>query len=836
MLDKYRDWLNKLKTKYREELSKINQEEYHFLITNYRFEDPTLLFIFNFKLKQYDLTILIVNHNSNYNETCKYFGTISDPNSRNEEILRKLTVIIDENEELQPIKNVLLDFFKRQIKKERKPKKKGKNLGGGTIGRDSWYHFEFEGKIEDISIEDFFSNAIKEAKQNYQKKKQLEIDIQNREMSVESIEMLKITDNKVKIFLKEARNDLEKIKRRISDEMLQKITENSIIIENGALEKFGFVPEDLEACKILGELIPIENLTIQGDLDSRRFILQVRGLYGNLIEEILQEYINNPGDIEDHIINKLNELVSSYKTGKIPYKILLPITGIKVNLEKKDRKLKYQFSENIGLQFFDNILIITKNSDFFLQRSINYTVNNTEEGISRSIAIFGTGFFNFKYIERNKFLFNNKYSEPKSINNSEVWIEIKKIFSSFILSNFEIGYSKQFYEFPWWIPQRRYTYDFPMPIWLKNVAYYNPSEKSSTESIDLPQLKWLVPDSYRKVKFLSSINNNDVTHFTHGNISNGIGFFNIIQKSSSEMGYREISLKIPSKDFEILKKTFKIYTDTKYPINFFNNSFIIELLIRLRLREKIEDAILDSCLILESLLISGKEELSYQFRLHSSLLISNNFKELKENLMFFKNLYKLRSTIIHGGNWKVEFIKFINKFTKWDFSKSEWNYELIEFTRDDLIGKIFRKILKIIIRINEIGLSYKDIKKPYNLIARLKFNPLNIKQEDLKEEKINPQDQTELDEVKKLEKNLKRIKERLNDVIKSENLEFPMWYDELNKAINQLEQKNITKFQQIFCSLEFMKWRPNISKINIQNQKIIKGILNRLEEVKKDNS
>ena len=57
------NWLAKLKNKYQSEIDKLRTEEYRYLVTNYRFEGSTLLFIFNFQLELLNLTILIVNHN-----------------------------------------------------------------------------------------------------------------------------------------------------------------------------------------------------------------------------------------------------------------------------------------------------------------------------------------------------------------------------------------------------------------------------------------------------------------------------------------------------------------------------------------------------------------------------------------------------------------------------------------------------------------------------------------------------------------------------------------------------------------------------------------------------
>ena len=53
MSEKYSVWLTKLKKKYRSEIDKLQEEEYRYLVTNYRFEGSTLIFIFNIQLSPF---------------------------------------------------------------------------------------------------------------------------------------------------------------------------------------------------------------------------------------------------------------------------------------------------------------------------------------------------------------------------------------------------------------------------------------------------------------------------------------------------------------------------------------------------------------------------------------------------------------------------------------------------------------------------------------------------------------------------------------------------------------------------------------------------------------
>ena len=73
MSEKYTNWLTKLKKKYRSEIDELKEEEYRYLVTNYRFDGSTLLFIFEIQFQLYNLTILIINHNSKFNESCRLY-------------------------------------------------------------------------------------------------------------------------------------------------------------------------------------------------------------------------------------------------------------------------------------------------------------------------------------------------------------------------------------------------------------------------------------------------------------------------------------------------------------------------------------------------------------------------------------------------------------------------------------------------------------------------------------------------------------------------------------------------------------------------------------------
>jgi len=218
------------------------------------------------------------------------------------------------------------------------------------------------------------------------------------------------------------------------------------------------------------------------------------------------------------------------------------------------------------------VVLIAKDFNLILGRSLISSGSHKGETIHRAISIYCRSNIDFNYIEADAHLFKFDASQPESINDNESWVEIRNIFSSFILSNFKMSYSKQFYKFPWWIPKKRYHYDFPMPDWLIKGTSFNPLEHLADDHVKTLQNKNLIPESYLKLPIL--IGDKQNISFPKGNISYGPGFFRIEQKRFPEMSYNEIELGIPSKEYQILKNSFKLYSNKNNPINFHSNQFL----------------------------------------------------------------------------------------------------------------------------------------------------------------------------------------------------------------------------------------------------------------------
>lgn len=80
-------------------------------------------------------------------------------------------------------------------------------------------------------------------------------------------------------------------------------------------------------------------------------------------------------------------------------------------------------------------------------------------------------------------------------------------------------------------------------------------------------------------------------------------------------------------------------------------------------RDSYPDIILDTFIILEWLFTRGMQaELTYRLSLNVALFISSDWTEFKRVNNFMKDLYALRSSIIHGGKWEKKGNEIIEKY------------------------------------------------------------------------------------------------------------------------------------------------------------------------------
>ena len=201
-----------------------------------------------------------------------------------------------------------------------------------------------------------------------------------------------------------------------------------------------------------------------------------------------------------------------------------------------------------------------------------------------------------------------------------------------------------------------------------------------------------IPMIIPQYKFPWWINQNKI-NFQDKKISSYLFPEKKISKDNYEKSLNNYELFI-SKDF---------FDDKYYPLC--NNLFRLAVETR-----EFADWLFDLHIILEYLFAPGSEgELSFRIALNASHFISEDIDEFKNNFYFFRNIYSLRSTAIHGGDWKKFFPKLLNKLKRFNISID---------SLQDLKKVMESKIIKIILNLIDQELTIPLFKK------KIEENPL----------------------------------------------------------------------------------------------------------------
>lgn len=107
-----------------------------------------------------------------------------------------------------------------------------------------------------------------------------------------------------------------------------------------------------------------------------------------------------------------------------------------------------------------------------------------------------------------------------------------------------------------------------------------------------------------------------------------------------------------------LKLTIPLFEAVIKHINF-NQKKTNPLLVSLPLYQRIDEDldienVIDYCTVLESLICENESELKFKFALRTSLLVEMPDMTKKEVFEFLKNVYKIRSNLVHGSDVSLQ--------------------------------------------------------------------------------------------------------------------------------------------------------------------------------------
>jgi hypothetical protein len=169
------------------------------------------------------------------------------------------------------------------------------------------------------------------------------------------------------------------------------------------------------------------------------------------------------------------------------------------------------------------------------------------------------------------------------------------------------------------------------------------------------------------------------------NIKGGFFWFNFLEKEKKE------------EFLELYKNVLrsKIFVSNNYTI-------IMNRYHQIFNRDSYPDIILDTFIILEWLFTRGMgAELTYRLSLNIALFISSNWMEFKKINGFMKDLYDLRSSIVHGGKWEKIGNKIIKKYNLKD------SKDVIKELKS-ILNKCIIRLINLIINESNVLKKFED--------------------------------------------------------------------------------------------------------------------------------
>lgn len=170
---------------------------------------------------------------------------------------------------------------------------------------------------------------------------------------------------------------------------------------------------------------------------------------------------------------------------------------------------------------------------------------------------------------------------------------------------------------------------------------------------------------------------------------------NIFDKFSKVQSSHEKYYNIPGYGLienDKIIELISLFEDVKKSGIFNNDRFnvISHRYFQIHNRDDLMDIIIDACVILEFLFTGAeKQELSYRLSLNATLFISSDKEEFEREFEKLRSIYKLRNTIVHGGDWEKDVKKLISK----NVFKNQSDI-IIEIR--SLINRILRKLVVLL--------------------------------------------------------------------------------------------------------------------------------------------
>ena len=205
---------------------------------------------------------------------------------------------------------------------------------------------------------------------------------------------------------------------KLENDVIEQMKHNDVYIESGAYSKYGQTYENEKIFTIINNLIPMaENLAkIEFSLDSRIYKFSIGDFYKSLFDSTFHLFVKNPHDLNKIIINRLNEFIINYNQKLIPFTIIVPLKGVRIQIQMEENSYEKIcfFKSNVeesGVYIYNNLLIMTSN-EITLNSKLIGRNNNITEG---RIGIYDRSEIKFSHLIDPKFL-SDQENDDNNIN------------------------------------------------------------------------------------------------------------------------------------------------------------------------------------------------------------------------------------------------------------------------------------------------------------------------------------------------------------------------------------------------------------------------------------
>ncbi len=542
------------------------------------------------------------------------------------------------------------------------------------------------------------------------------------------IEVIKEDDQKFQEFQVIFRSEIERILSKSEDSNLQSLLKRDyelsesweIVFESGFFHSYGqcdqfFIEQKGRLIFLLNYLLPYseDNIEIWMPFDSRIYFISLGDLYDCLFESSIELYLRSKDKFSKLLLRLINNWRESFNSKIVKYELIIPLKGLFFSDLNWDRivgkrvddpdVVKYMEDSTFHGQKFENFQIvinnIEKNCSINLKPAGVYSIFKKNKVIAPK--------FNLVYLSAMSYfpLYFRGVTRAPNIKDSELWKKLKEILQCFYINGIKLSIGKPSYKFPWWISKNLVrNFSFAIPDWMR------------TGSMWLNPVEPLIPDflliNIPFDDFLDKEIEHDKDLF--------FGICKILKRGIQIRGGQNYNRQLST-----VKNIYEIYQKLSNPelnhISFKNNRirFLLDRLLQLGQCSNTEEAVLTTCIILESIGTSKRSKMLMII----AIIMSNNTDEflanIKKRVKLFDELYNVRNSIIHGSTKIDEKFRDLTRvlLNKRDLTTSEAinQKNLILLWLFEIMAEIIKNII-----IKDINI--KDLRKSHNYVNYLNYN------------------------------------------------------------------------------------------------------------------